>query len=86
MFLTHCAFRALVLTRVTNRAMMGDRFHSFYHQIDNFKSDFFLWMTPGGISAAKHRMGTTEDEEQKEIDRAVGDEDPDNVNPEEGEG
>lgn len=43
-------------------------------------------MTPGGISAAKHRMGTTEEEEQKEIDRAVGDEDPDNVNPEEGEG
>lgn len=43
-------------------------------------------MTPGGISAAKHRMGVTEDEEQKEIDRAVGDEDPENVNPEAGEG
>lgn len=43
-------------------------------------------MTPGGISAAKHRQGITEAEEQKEIDRAVGDEDADNVNPEEGEG
>lgn len=62
------------------------RFHSFYHQIDNFKSDFFLWITPGGISAAKHRVGITEEEEQKEIDRQVGDEDPDNINPDEGEG
>lgn len=63
-----------------------NRFHSFYHQIDNFRSDFFLWMTPGGISAAKHRTGIAEEGEQKEIDRVVGDEDPEDVNPEEGEG
>ena len=43
-------------------------------------------MTPGGIAAAKHRMGVAEEGEQKEIDRAMGDEDPEDVNPEEGEG
>ena len=44
-------------------------------------------MTPGGISASKQRTGMATDEGgQKEIDRAFGDEDPEDVNPEEGEG
>ncbi|KAK9796901.1 putative Pseudouridine synthase I TruA alpha/beta domain-containing protein [Seiridium cardinale] len=36
-------------------------FHTFFHQIDNFKSDYFLWVTAGGIGAAHQRVGQADD-------------------------
>jgi tRNA pseudouridine38-40 synthase len=65
------------------------RFHSFYQQIDSFRSNFFLWITPGGIAAAKLRQGFTEEdaaEDEKLMNKQLGDEDDEDVNPEEGEG
>ena len=35
----------------------GYRFHTFFHQIDNFKSDCFLWVTAGGIESANQKTG-----------------------------
>ena len=29
------------------------RFHAFFHHIDHFRTDYFLWITASGISAAK---------------------------------
>ncbi len=29
-----------------------NRFHAFFHYIDQYKTDFFLWATASGISAA----------------------------------
>jgi hypothetical protein len=34
-----------------------DRFNTFFSFIDNFKSDIFLYLTSGGLSAAPARIG-----------------------------
>ncbi|KAI0129072.1 pseudouridine synthase [Xylariales sp. AK1849] len=57
-------------------------FHSFFHQIDNFKSDYFLWVTAGGIAAAHARDGPAEDAPEG-MKEELGDEGED---PEGGEG
>jgi tRNA pseudouridine38-40 synthase len=41
--------------------LTGFRFHTFFHQIDHFKSDYFLWVTAGGIQAARKRTGQGDD-------------------------
>jgi tRNA pseudouridine38-40 synthase len=28
------------------------RFHAFFHHIDHYRTDYFLWVTAAGISAA----------------------------------
>jgi tRNA pseudouridine38-40 synthase len=30
-------------------------FHIFFHQLDNFKTDYFLWVTADGLEAAYER-------------------------------
>ena len=30
-------------------------FHIFFHQLDNFKTDYFLWVTAGGLEASYER-------------------------------
>ncbi|KAI1376874.1 pseudouridine synthase [Hypoxylon crocopeplum] len=32
-------------------------FHTFFHQIDSYKTGYFLWVTAGGIEAAETRVG-----------------------------
>ena len=39
---------------------LEDRFHTFFHQIDNFKTAYFLWVTAGGLEAATKRLGPGE--------------------------
>ena len=56
------------------------RFHQFFNQIDQFKSNHFLWVTAGGLSVAKLAGETAG---QKAVDKELGDEDED---PEGGEG
>ncbi|RYP11482.1 hypothetical protein DL764_000005 [Monosporascus ibericus] len=56
-------------------------FHSFFHQIDNFKSDYFLWATAGGIDAAQKRVGMQG--VPKELEDELGN---DGEDPEEGDG
>lgn len=57
-----------------------DRFHAFFNQIDQFRSNHFLWVTAGGLDAASL---TGQNKEQEEVDRQLGDEDED---PEGGDG
>ncbi|GAP87690.1 putative tRNA pseudouridine38-40 synthase [Rosellinia necatrix] len=35
-------------------------FHLFFNQIDTFKSDYFLWVTAGGLEVAQQRAGPRE--------------------------
>ncbi|ORY63355.1 pseudouridine synthase [Pseudomassariella vexata] len=71
-----------IYNRIFELEEKENSFHTFFHQIDSFKSDYFLWVTAGGITAAHQRVGQVEDvpEEMKE---ELGDEGED---PEGGEG
>ncbi|KAI0902008.1 pseudouridine synthase [Annulohypoxylon nitens] len=44
-------------------------FHTFFHQIDNYKLGYFLWVTAGGIDAAVTRTGII----PKELEDELGD-------------
>lgn len=55
----------------------------FFNQIDQFKTNHFLWLTAGGMEAAALSRGTTEEKVQRDVDKQLGDEDED---PEGGEG
>jgi len=44
------------------------RFHSFFHHIDHYRSDYFLWVTASGISAAKQSQVRKEDISDEEVD------------------
>ncbi|KAI1212153.1 pseudouridine synthase [Annulohypoxylon truncatum] len=44
-------------------------FHTFFHQIDNYKLGYFLWVTAGGIDAAVTRIGAI----PKELEAELGD-------------
>ncbi|KAK2751228.1 tRNA pseudouridine synthase [Colletotrichum kahawae] len=57
-------------------------FHTFFQQVDNFKSDYFLWLTAAGIDAGAI-MTAKGEEKQKTLEAQMGDEDED---PENGEG
>ncbi|KAH6693457.1 tRNA pseudouridine synthase A [Plectosphaerella plurivora] len=57
-------------------------FHTFFNQVDNFKSDFFLWLSAGGIEAGAIRTGAAGDA-SKVADAGLDEEDED---PEGGEG
>jgi tRNA pseudouridine38-40 synthase len=50
-----------------------NRFHVFFNQIDTFNSDYFLWVTAGGLEAAKERVGPSEPV-PKELEDELGDE------------
>lgn len=63
---------------------MSRRFHTFFHQIDNYKSGYFLWVTAGGLDAAETRVGPTEPVPE-ELKEGLGEEDGDE-DPEAGEG
>lgn len=72
---------ALHRVRPANRA--AHRFHTFFHQIDSFRSDYFLWVTAGGIGAAHQRLGQRDDD----VPQGMGVEsDSEAEDPEAGEG
>ncbi|KAI8956622.1 pseudouridine synthase [Daldinia sp. FL1419] len=58
-------------------------FHTFFHQIDNYKEGYFLWVTAGGIEAAEQRTGQI-GSIPKELEEELGDDGEEN--PDEGEG
>ena len=42
------------------------RFHDFFHHVDHYRSEYFLWVTASGLSAAKQsqmRKGEASDDE-----------------------
>jgi hypothetical protein len=48
------------------------RFFTFFRQIDNFTSDFFLWATGAGVKVARVRSNA--ESVSKSVDAVLGDE------------
>ena len=51
------------------------RFHTFFHHIDHYRSDYFLWVTALGISAAEHgkvRNDDASDDEEADVNGEEG--------------
>lgn len=57
----------------------------FFNQIDQFKTNHFLWLTAGGMKAAEISRDSTGEKVQRDVDKRLGDEDEDE-DPEGGEG
>jgi tRNA pseudouridine38-40 synthase len=49
-------------------------FHIFFHQLDNFKTDYFLWVTAGGLEAAYERSNRSGEKIPKALEAELGDE------------
>jgi tRNA pseudouridine38-40 synthase len=49
------------------------RFHLFFNQVDNFRTDYFLWVTAGGVEASHERSDRTE-KVPKALEAELGDE------------
>ncbi|OAA56228.1 tRNA pseudouridine synthase [Niveomyces insectorum RCEF 264] len=58
-------------------------FHAFFHQLDNFRTSYYLWAIPGGFDTAFERIGRDEGGIVGLIDN---DPDEDAENPDEGDG
>ncbi|KAK4188569.1 pseudouridine synthase [Podospora australis] len=48
-------------------------FHLFFNQVDNFRTDYFLWVTAGGVDASHERSDRTE-RVPKALEAELGDE------------
>ncbi|KAK4032014.1 pseudouridine synthase [Parachaetomium inaequale] len=48
-------------------------FHLFFNQVDNFRTDYFLWVTAGGVEASHERSDRTE-KVPKALEAELGDE------------
>jgi tRNA pseudouridine38-40 synthase len=44
------------------------RFHDFFHHVDHYRTEYFLWVTASGISAAKQTKAKNEDGSEDEAD------------------
>ena len=55
---------------------ISTRFHIFFHQLDNFKTDYFLWVTADGLDASYERTdrGLGEKPIPKALEAELGDE------------
>ncbi|KAJ4268859.1 tRNA pseudouridine synthase 1 [Fusarium torreyae] len=72
-----------IYTRIFSVEEKDNSFHMFFNQIDQFKTNHFLWLTAGGMKAAEIARDTTGEKVQQDVDKELGDEDED---PEGGEG
>ncbi|KAI8721271.1 PseudoU-synth-1 domain-containing protein [Fusarium sp. LHS14.1] len=72
-----------IYTRIFSVEEKENSFHMFFNQIDQFKTNHFLWLTAGGMKAAEIARNTTGEKVQQDVDKQLGDEDED---PEGGEG
>jgi tRNA pseudouridine38-40 synthase len=52
------------------------RFHTFFHHVDHYRTDYFLWVTASGIAAAKQSKAParTDDASDDEMADANGEE------------
>ena len=44
------------------------RFHSFFHHLDHYRTEHFLWVTAKGVAAAKQSHSRKEDISDDEVD------------------
>merc|ERR1712098_160714 len=42
-----------IYDRIFREEERDHQFHAFFHHVDHFRTDFFLWVTASGLSAAK---------------------------------
>ncbi|KKP00611.1 tRNA pseudouridine38-40 synthase [Trichoderma harzianum] len=68
-----------IYSRIFGVEEKENSFHSFFTQIDQFRSNHFLWLTAGGMNVA-----TIDKSGGKDVDKQLGDEDEED--PEGGEG
>ncbi|KAG6039567.1 hypothetical protein E4U41_002412 [Claviceps citrina] len=73
-----------IYSRIFDVEEKENTFHGFFNQIDQFKSNHFLWLTAGGLKVAELNRETDAAKSQEDVDKALGDEDEED--PEGGEG
>ncbi|KAG5925434.1 hypothetical protein E4U42_004289 [Claviceps africana] len=73
-----------IYSRIFDVEEKENTFHGFYNQIDQFKSNHFLWLTAGGMKVAELHKESDAEKTQQDVDKALGDEDEED--PEGGEG
>ncbi|CAJ0553372.1 Ff.00g118840.m01.CDS01 [Fusarium sp. VM40] len=73
-----------IYSRIFSVEEKDNSFHMFFNQIDQFKTNHFLWLTAGGMKAAEIARDTTGEKVQQDVDKQLGDEDEED--PEGGEG
>lgn len=49
------------------------RFHLFFNQVDNFRTDYFLWATAGGLEASRERTERTGERVPRQLEAELGD-------------
>ncbi|KFY87197.1 hypothetical protein V500_07125 [Pseudogymnoascus sp. VKM F-4518 (FW-2643)] len=59
-----------IYERIYREEEKENQFHTFFHHIDHYRSEYFLWVTSTGISAAKQALG--KGELASKADEAVG--------------
>ncbi|KAH7162229.1 pseudouridine synthase [Dactylonectria estremocensis] len=74
-----------IYQRIFNVEEKDSSFHMFFNQIDQFKTNHFLWLTAGGMKAAEISRDSTGEKVQRDVDKRLGDDDEDE-DPENGEG
>ncbi|KAK7403474.1 tRNA pseudouridine synthase 1 [Neonectria punicea] len=74
-----------IYQRIFNVEEKENSFHMFFNQIDQFKTNHFLWLTAGGMKAAEIARDTTGEKVQRDVDKRLGDDEEDE-DPEGGEG
>jgi len=47
------------------------RFHSFFHHIDHIRTDYFLWVTASGLSAAKQSKAASRTDDPESDDETA---------------
>ncbi|KZZ95847.1 tRNA pseudouridine synthase [Moelleriella libera RCEF 2490] len=73
-----------IYSRIFEVEEKENTFHGFYNQIDQFKSNHFLWLSAGGMKVAELVKDADAGTAAQDVDRALGDEDE--LDPEGGEG
>lgn len=66
--------REFVPVRGTSALLTMSRFHLFFNQVDNFRTDYFLWVTAGGLEASHERSNRTGEKVPKGLEAELGDE------------
>lgn len=51
------------------------RFHAFFHHVDHFRTDYFLWVTASGLSAAKQSKAPARTDNNSDDEADVNGED-----------
>ncbi|TQS35003.1 hypothetical protein Golomagni_04592 [Golovinomyces magnicellulatus] len=62
-----------IYDRIFREEERDHQFHSFFHHLDHFRSEYFMWVTAGGISTArtgpaKAEMKKMDEESEDEVD------------------